>query len=246
MVSVIKPNWPAPDNVHAYTTTRIGGYSKKNYAGLNLATSVNDNLNVVRKNRTLLQKKLALPSAPVWLDQVHGIAVTDAATSKKNPKADAAFTNKANIVCATLTADCLPILICNTQGNCVAAIHAGWRGLAHGIIETTLKALPMKPNDTLVWLGPAIGPTAFEIGKDVYTAFTETDHKTKKYFHATNKDHWLADIYSLATQHLIKCKVKQIYGDNYCTFTEEKLFFSYRRDKNCGRMATLIWFTAPD
>ena len=245
MVSVIKPDWPAPETISAYSTTRLGGHSDGNYAGFNLATGIKDKPNAVRKNRALLKQKLALPREPLWLNQVHGVNVIDANPLKKRPKADAVFTNTSGIVCVTLTADCLPLLICNTQGNCVAAIHAGWRGLANGIIEATLSTLAIKPKDTLAWLGPAIGPTAFEVGKDVYTTFVDMDNDAKEHFCPTKKDHWLANIYGLAKQRLAKCHVTQVYGGNYCTYTEKERFFSYRRDKECGRMATMIWFDEP-
>lgn len=245
MVSVIKPNWPAPTNVHAYTTMRQGGYSQASFAGLNLSTAVDDDDKAVARNRELLQTKLELPKTPIWLQQTHATTVVDLGKSRrKHPIADASFSRRKNVVCGVLTADCLPILLCNHQGNCVAAIHAGWRGLAAGIIEATLDTLKLSAEETLAWLGPAIGATAFEVGSEVYSAFIDQDPQTEAAFKPLTKDKWLADIYHLARLKLAQNDVTHIYGGDYCTYTESDKFYSYRRDgANTGRMASLIWFT---
>lgn len=246
MVSVIKPNWPAPDNVQAYTSTRQGGFSEAPYDGFNMGVKTGDDPKVVAKNRTLLQSKLQLPKAPLWLIQTHSTDVIDIGkVRRKEASADASYCRRNNSVCCVLTADCLPILICNRQGTCIAAVHAGWRGLAEGVIEATLEELSLDPEDTLVWLGPAIGPTAFEVGSDVYHTFLAQDAQAKKAFKPLSNDKWLADIYHLARLRLYKYHINHIYGGDYCTYTDSEKFYSHRRDgKASGRMASIIWLTS--
>lgn len=157
------------------------------------------------------------------------------------PKADASYTQQENIVCAVMTADCLPLLITDKAGSCVAAIHAGWRGLCDGIIESTIKKLSVEPESLLVWLGPAIGPNVYEIGEEVYDAFTKHDVEAKKSFTSTSEQHWLFNIYRLATLRLHRLGIKQIYGGNHCSLSEKEQLFSYRRDDVTGRMASMIW-----
>lgn len=243
MISLIQPNWPAPTNIKAYTTTRIGGVGRAPYDTFNLAAHVNDDPANVEKNRILLQEFLHLPSEPLWLTQVHGVNVVQAELQQPYVTADASYTREKNIVCVAQTADCLPVLICDRAATCVAAIHAGWKGLAAGIIEETIKMLKISGNDLLAWLGPAIGPQAFEVGDDVYEQFIAHDANAALGFKKIDNKKWLADIYLLAKQRLHQCDVQNIYGGEFCTYTDKEQFFSYRRDNITGRMASLIWIT---
>ena len=247
-LNFITPNWPAPKNIHALQTTRNsenreGGVSHAPFNSLNLGSHVKDNPIHVAQNRQLLSQ--FLPSEPVWLNQIHGINVIDAANTNCVPDADASFTTRKNVVCVTMTADCLPILVCDSAGTLVASIHAGWRSLCDGVIEATIAKLPANPADLMAWLGPAIGPNAFEVGSDVRAQFMEKDAQAelafKKHGEDQEQDKWLADIYKIATQRLNNLGVTKIYGGNRCTFTEKDQFFSFRRDGATGRMATLIW-----
>ena len=248
-LNFIIPNWPAPSNVKALQTTRIGGVSQAPYASLNLGAHVNDDGIAVAKNRQLLSPYL--PSEPVWVNQVHGVEVIDAAQSTCLQDADASFTTQANVVCVTMTADCLPVLLCDKAGTVVAAVHAGWRGLCDGAIEAAVNKLPVERSEILAWLGPAIGPDAFEVGDEVRQQFMQHDSQAKQAF----KQHgskWLCNMYLIAQQRLNKLDVTQVYGggdhensiDNFCTYTDEARFFSFRRDNVTGRMASLIWLAS--
>lgn len=237
----INADWPALPHIRALTTTRLGGVSQAPYDSLNLAVHVQDDINAVAINRQRLCQQLTLPQPPVWLNQIHSTITVDAAKVTGTPDADAAYTNQPNIVCAVLTADCLPLLVCDKAGTVVSAIHAGWRGLANGVIEASIKALPVNPADLLVWLGPALGPQAFKVGNDVVAAFTAIDPAAIKAFTAIDAQHWLGNLYQLAKMRLNKLGVTHIYGGNHCTYTEADLFYSFRRDNVCGRMASLIW-----
>lgn len=241
MIEVIKPNWPAPVMIKAYTTTRIGGVSQNNFTSFNLAAHVEDDITAVNKNRVLLRKQLGLPNEPLWLTQVHGIEAVQAELYQNTVIADASYTQKSNTVCTVLTADCLPVLICDRTGTCVAAIHAGWKGLAAGVIEATLEKLPVNTKDLLAWLGPAIGSTAFEVGEDVINLFIKHEQQAEQAFKSFKNNKWLANIYLLAKQRLMQLGVDSIYGGEFCTYTQAEKFFSYRRDKQTGRMASLIW-----
>lgn len=241
MLEIIKPDWPAPSHIKAFTTTRMGGFSQGNFSSLNLAAHVEDNLDSVQRNRLLLKQTFALPQEPLWLTQVHGTETVIAEHCQTNVVADASYSYQINTVCAVLTADCLPVLITDCAGTCVAAIHAGWKGLAAGILETAIEKLAIKPEMLLVWLGPAIGPNAFEVGKDVFQEFVEYDNAAKQHFVPTSKEKWLANIYELAKQRLRKLGITAIYGGDHCTMTEAEKFFSFRRDQKTGRMASLIW-----
>lgn len=237
------PQWPAPANVRAYTTLRHAGASLGPYASFNLAEHVGDAPTAVSANRRQLQAALSLPSEPCWLQQVHGTTVICCNTEQRNERADAAWAAETDRVCAVLTADCLPLLVCDRPGTCVAAIHAGWRGLADGIIEHCIRVLPAAARDLLVWLGPAIGPTRFEVGEDVYRCFVSHAREAKQAFRPSNNDRWLADLYLLARQRLAAVGVSRVYGGQWCTSTDEDRFYSYRRDGRTGRMASLIWRT---
>jgi len=237
----IIPNWPAPANIKALQTTRTGGLSYPPYDSLNFGDHVGDDALIVAGNRQLLNP--FVPTEPLWLKQTHSTIAVNAALTSCLPEADAAYSKQKNVVCAVMTADCLPILICDKDGSAVAAVHAGWKGLLDGVIESTIKALEIPPQNLLVWLGPAIGPNAFEVGRDVYDGFIQRDPDSVYAFARQNTtDKWLADIYQLARLRLKYSGVTQIYGGDYCTYTDQEQFFSFRRDGDTGRMATLIWF----
>ena len=238
----ILPNWPAPANVKALQTTRVGGVSVWPYASLNLGAHVGDNHVFVEHNRQLLAPYL--PSSPVWINQVHGIEVINASSSRGLQDADASYSTLDNVVCATMTADCLPVLLCDTKGTVVAAVHAGWRGLCDGVIEAAVHEMAVPASEVLAWLGPAIGPQSFEVGDDVRTQFIAVDPRASHAF-KPHADKWLCDIYLLAKQRLQSVGVSQIYGatinTEFCTYSEGERFYSFRRDNVTGRMASLIW-----
>ena len=235
------PEWPAPLTVRACTTTRRGGASKGPYTSLNLATHVGDEPEHVEENRRRLHEARRLPTDPLWLRQVHGTTVVDAACSAFDTEADASYTRRSGVVCAVLTADCLPVLLCDADGTVVAAAHAGWRGLLDGVIENTVRALQRPGMQLLAWLGPAIGPEAFEVGAEVRAAFIARDAAAVSAFRPSPGGRWLADIYQLARQRLAEVHVTAVYGGHWCTVTDEARFYSYRRDGVTGRMASLIW-----
>ena len=237
----LTPDWNAPANIHAATLLRTGGISTGVYSSLNLASHVGDDLDCVRENRLRMKDWLALPAEPVWLEQTHSNIVIDAGQSTQLQQADASYTELAGVVCVVMTADCLPLLICSTDGKKIAAIHAGWKGLLAGIISNTLAAL--KTSDVLVWLGPAIGASCFEVGVEVREAFVTKFAPFAAGFVQTSDNKYLADIYQLARIELAARDVHAVYGGDYCTFTEQERFYSYRRDAQTGRMATLIWRT---
>jgi hypothetical protein len=246
MLEFIVPHWPALPHVKAYTTTRHGGYSQAPYHGFNLADHVGDDPQVVIANRVLLSDTLKLPSEPLWLKQVHG---TDTIAAEANPVgcvADAAYTTTLEKICVVLTADCLPVFFCDRAGTRVAVAHAGWRGLAAGVLEVTLQQLSLPPQEVLVWLGPAIGPQAFEVGEEVYQTFLNHRPQAEVAFTPTRPHHWRADLYLLARQRLAQQGVTAVYGGDCCTYTEVERFYSHRRDKVTGRMASLIWLGERD
>lgn len=237
----ILPDWPATANVRAVVTTRTGGMSHAPYDSFNLAEHVGDDPAAVRENRARLRVTLALPAEPVWLKQVHGVIVVDAAQGGAEPEADGVFAVQPGAVCVVLTADCLPVLLCNRAGTKVAALHAGWRGLAGGVIEAGVKAMGVPGGELLAWLGPAIGPQVFEVGPEVRTSFVEHDAQAAQSFRVAREGKYLADIYLLARQRLQRLGVLDVYGGVFCTVTDSTRFFSYRRDGATGRMASLIW-----
>ncbi len=233
------PDWPAPATVRALQTRRGGGCSPAPWASLNLGDHVGDAPERVAANRALLAAQL--PAEPCWLQQVHGTRAVDAAFAQKTPVADAAYTRQPGVVCAVMTADCLPILLCDRAGQVVAAVHAGWRGLLAGVIESTVQAMACSPADLLAWLGPAIGPTAFEVGDEVQQAFVAHSASAAIAFVAHGQGKWLADLPQLARQRLQALGVSAIHGAEQCTVNQPADYFSYRRDGVTGRMATLIW-----
>lgn len=238
--SFIIPDWPAPKNVKSLQTTRMGGVSQGVFTGFNLGDHVADDPSYVALNRKQLADQL--PSRPKWLTQVHGVDVVNVATCEQGVSADASFCHEPNGVCVVMTADCLPLLFCDEQGRQVAAAHAGWRGLLDGVIEQTLQTFTSPMSQVLVWLGPAIGPEAFEVGAEVRAAFIEKDPAAEVCFKPSGQaNKWLADIYALAKLRLQAKGVSKIYGGEFCTFSQADTFFSYRRDGQTGRMASCIW-----
>jgi YfiH family protein len=242
---LIIPDWPAPLNVRSMQTTRLGGVSTAPYDSLNLGMHVGDDVLRVARNRMLLNR--ILPSEPVWLEQVHGTVVADADRASCVPQADACIARRG--VCVVMTADCLPVLLCDKQGSVVAAVHAGWRGLAAGVIDAAVHAMDVSPDNLMAWLGPAISQDAFEVGDEVRATFMDADAATATAFTPSHLkgegrgegDKWQADIYALAGRRLQLLGVTDVYGGDRCTYRESDQFFSYRRDGVTGRMGTFIW-----
>jgi len=234
-----KADWAAHPRVHTRITTRTGGASIAPYDSFNLGQHVGDAPEHVEANRALLRAQL--PAEPVWLNQVHGTAVVEADKVNSPPDADASVTRRSETVCAVMTADCLPVLLADRQGTVVAAAHAGWRGLCHGVIEATLASMGVAPGEVMAWLGPAIGPDAFEVGAEVRQAFIDGNAADAAAFTPIGDDKHLADIYHLARLRLHRAGVSDISGGDFCTVIERDKFFSYRRDGVTGRMASLIW-----
>ena len=237
----IIPDWPAPARVKAIQTTRQGGVSAAPYGSLNLGGHVGDNPLAVERNRILLNK--LLPSEPVWLEQIHGTLVANADRASCQPQADACIARHRAAVCAVMTADCLPVLLCDAQGGVVGAAHAGWRGLCDGVIEATVLAMGVAPQSLMAWLGPAISQENFEVGDEVRAAFVTVQPQAASAFIAGQSGKWFADIYALARLRLNALGITQIYGGGRCTYRERGQFFSYRRDGVTGRMGTFIWLT---
>jgi len=246
-MELLIPDWPdVPDNVGVLSTLRGGGCSQGSYGdgagggGLNFGMHVLDEPAQVARNRQMLCR--ILPSPPAWLTQVHGIDVVDAATVTASTIADASVTARPGVVCAMMTADCLPVLFCDVGGTVVGAAHAGWRGLAAGVLENTVAAMRQSSGgEILAWLGPAIGPQRFEVGAQVRAAFVDADALCGTAFVPTCEGKYLADIYQLARRKLALAGVERVAGGGLCTVSEHR-FYSYRRDKITGRMASLIWF----
>ncbi len=238
--SLIYPDWSAPPNVKALQTTRLGGVSAAPYDTLNLGLHVGDEPVRVNRNRQMLEP--LMPSEPVWLEQVHGTVVANADAAGCRVQADACIARHRGAVCVIMTADCLPVLLCDEAGTVVGAAHAGWKGLAAGVIEATVKEMGVEPRKLMAWLGPAIGPHAFEVGAEVRATFMAHDAKAAEAFTphgAEGKYH--ADIYQLARQRLNALGITRVYGGTLCTFHQKDKFFSYRRDGVTGRMGTFIW-----
>lgn len=242
---LIFPDWPAPPRVKAFFTTRAGGVSAHPYDSLNLGAHVGDAPLHVAENRARLGA--LLPAAPIWLNQTHGVNVlrlgAKCASSHAPVEADASVTGTINTVCAVMVADCLPVLFCVDEGSRVGAAHAGWRGLLSGVLERTVEALGCAPTEVMAWMGPAIGADAFEVGSDVFDAFTSASGGDAAAFRpiAERPGKYFADIYALARWRLQRAGVTKIFGGQFCTVSDKTRFFSYRRDGQTGRMAALIW-----
>lgn len=246
LLEFIVPDWPAAPHVRALSTTRNGGFSQEPYASLNLGDHVGDDPLSVARNRALLRAHL--PGEPAWLRQVHGTVVVNAAAVITDQEADAVFARRAGLVCAVLTADCLPVLFCDRAGSVVAAAHAGWRGLAAGVLEQTVAAMTVDsavaPAALIAWLGPAIGPRAFEVGDDVRAAFVGADPAAAAAFIGGARGKYRVDLYALARLRLSALGIGEVFGGECCTYSEADTFFSHRRDGVSGRMSTLIWLEA--
>jgi YfiH family protein len=242
--NLLIPDWPAPPNVFARVSTRrLPGISRAPFDAFNLGSRCGDAPAAVAANRAALETLLELPAAPRWLRQVHGIAVHDTdASADVEAEADAAVTHRDGVVLAILTADCLPVLFCSDDGGAIAAAHAGWRGLAAGVLEATLTSLRVPAERVLAWLGPAIGAASYEVGDDVRAAFVGHDVAAADAFVATRPGHWRCDLVALARRRLAAAGVQQIHGGGYDTFADAR-FYSYRRDRDTGRFASLIWRT---
>lgn len=243
------PAWHAHACVRAFATTRRGGTSQGAYATMNVGRATADDPDVVAANRARLG--CYLPAAPVWLDQVHGTTVVTlgATVPAAAPIADAAVTNVRGAVCAALTADCVPVLFASRTGRAVGVAHAGWRGLAAGIVEATvdaLRALAAPPADLVAWLGPAIGPTAFEVGADVVAAFRDRHADDARFFAPRSHDRWLADLPGLVRRRLHAAGITAVTGGHWCTHTDAARFYSHRRDRTTGRMAAVVWLAPAD
>jgi YfiH family protein len=197
----------------------------------------------VQRNRALLREALNVPAEPLWLKQVHGTNVVDAATAAPGVTADGAYTDKRGVVLAALTADCLPVFLCDRAGTRIALLHAGWRGLAAGVIEAGVARLAVTGAELRAWLGPAIGPDSYEVGDEVRAGFCAHDAAAVSAFRANGRGGWWADMYELARQRLRALGVREVQGGQHCTLREQDSFFSYRRDGQCGRMASLLWLT---
>lgn len=241
----IEPDWPAPPSVRAGSTTRRGGVSHPPYDRLNLALRVGDDANAVVENRRRLETRLHLPAEPLWMRQVHGTRVIEAERADPDTVGDACIARSSGRPCAVLSADCLPILLCARHGGAVAAVHAGWRGLAAGVIESTVAAMRTPAREVLAWLGPGIGAAAYEVGPEVREAFMRRHREDADAFVPTRPGHWTADLARLARARLSRCGVAAVHGGNRCTHSDPRRFYSYRRDGTTGRFATLIWIEAP-
>ena len=236
----ILPQWPAPENVSACCTTRRGGISRAPYDSFNLALHVGDEADSVAVNRQRLRQQLELPAEPGWINQTHGTGAV-VLENEINRDADAAITRRPGQVAVVMTADCLPILLCNRDGSEVAAVHAGWRGLRAGVIQSALAAMQSSNDRLMAWIGPGISQAAFEVGDEVRAAFTDTDAAAREYFEANRPGHWLCDLAGLAERVFRQQGVASVFRDCHCSYRDGELFYSYRRDGVTGRMAALIW-----
>ncbi|MEJ0038783.1 MAG: peptidoglycan editing factor PgeF [Gammaproteobacteria bacterium] len=261
-VELITPEWDAPVDVRAVMTTRLGGVSAAPWDSLNVGVHVGDSPAAVLENRMRVRREADLPAEPVWLEQVHGSSVVvldvsstprtataDQLMQSRRPRADAAVTRDAGVVCAIQVADCLPVLFAARDGSVVGAAHAGWRGLASGVLGATVAAMDVPPDQIVAWLGPAIGPRHFEVGDEVVAAFAATAHsdqraQTETAFVPHAKGKWLCDLFTLARLRLAGAGVTQVSGGGLCTVSDSKRFYSYRRDGQTGRMAALVWLGA--
>ena len=246
--SFFVPTWPAPDSVGSAISLRGGGVSDGLYSSNNMALHVEESAVNTQANRASFVKYLNLTGTPVWLDQVHGTDVIYAPDAHDIPQADGSYSDKTGVICAVMTADCLPVLLCNKQGTQVAAVHAGWRGLSLGVVRKAVGKFCSNDGPLIAFLGPAIGPHAFGVGSEVKQTFLDNAHSQahrqaikNAFTESENESHYLADIYALARAELNDCGVLDIYGGDYCTFSDSERFYSYRRNPITGRHASLIW-----
>ncbi len=239
-VEWVEPDWPAPPGIRVISTGRGGGVSRAQYASLNLGTHVGDAPDAVAENRTRLRAAAKLPSEPQWLAQIHGTTVVDL-DAEVTGAADAGYTRRAGVMCAILTADCLPVVFASESGDTLGAAHAGWRGLSSGILDATVRAMRVPPSRLLAWLGPSIGPEHFEVGAEVRDAFLAQDRGAEAAFLANARGRFMADLPELARRRLRTMGIDRIYGGGECTYENSARYFSHRRDGNTGRQATLIW-----
>lgn len=235
----IVPDWPAPPPIRSLITTRNGGISRGSFASFNLGQSTADDPHAVAANRARLRG--LLPQEPRWLKQVHGSRVVLADNVTTPPEADASVAREPGTVCVVMIADCLPVLLTDVSGSVVAAAHAGWRGLAAGVVEAAVREAGAAPADLLAYLGPGVGPTAFEVGPDVHDAFVESDPGAEFAFSSHRPGKWFANLHALTRRALARAGVTRIYGDVQCTYSNPERFYSYRRERSTGRMAALIW-----
>lgn len=242
-IGYLTPQWPAPPQVRAAFTLRSGGVSAAPYDALNLGTHVGDAPPAVAENRRRVRAALDLPAEPAWLEQVHGTQVLERAAAEPGcaPTADALVTRASGLVATVQVADCLPVLLAARDGSVVAAAHAGWRGLAAGILEATVTRAGVPAGELLAWLGPAIGAAHFEVGGEVRDAFLAHDARAVEAFAPNARGRWQCDLQLLARQRLAACGVTALFGGSWCTYADRTRFFSYRRDGQCGRMAAMIW-----
>jgi len=242
-MALITPKWPLPAHVHAVITTRKGGVSQSPFDGFNLGDHVGDSVQAVAANRAQLGE--SVNGVLYWLNQTHSTDVVNLDELTQTPcgpfEGDASVTTQPGRACVVMTADCLPVLFCDDEGKQVAAAHAGWRGLLNGILENTLKTFRF-PDRVTAYLGPAIGPSAFEVGGEVRQAFVERDGAASRYFvPSENPDKWLCNLYGIAKERLTSLSVKAVFGGDACTYSDREAFYSYRRDGQTGRMASVIW-----
>jgi hypothetical protein len=235
-----RADWPAPASVETWQTTRVGGVSAGAYASMNLALHVGDDQAAVAENRARLRSTLALPGEPHWLDQIHGCRVLDLDRGDSG-QADGAVTSRPGQVLAVMTADCLPVLLASKDGHRIGVAHAGWRGLANGVLEAAIDTFGCRPQDILAWLGPAIGQDAFEVGDEVRADFVSADSQAGRAFDRNARGRWQANLHVLAGQALERAGVSDIFGAAACSFRDASRYFSHRREAPCGRMASLIW-----
>jgi YfiH family protein len=240
MIEVVEPDWSAPAAIQALCTTRRGGFSTGPYDSLNLGLHVGDCANAVARNRARLREELELPSEPCWINQTHGVRAVILGEEQERD-ADAAIAREPGRVAVVMTADCLPILICNQGGSEVAAVHAGWRGLQAGVIQSTLAAMHSSPQQLIAWIGPGISQACFEVGDEVYAVFVGEDPAATDSFTANRPGHWLCDLGGLAESVLRRAGVAAVTRSPHCSYRDAEMFYSYRRDVDTGRMASLIW-----
>jgi YfiH family protein len=252
---LIIPDWPAPAQVRAVSTERSYGWSEGDFRSCNFGVHVGDTSTAVATNRAVLTKTLGLTNQPCWLDQIHSTSVLDLDSYYRHrreetigtlPAADGAVSSRVDRACVVMTADCLPVLFCDNSGSCVGIAHAGWRGLASGVLPAVIASMGINPRDLMAWLGPAISQSAYEVGREVREAFVGSDSGAAVCFEENESGRWQADLYGLARRSLQSVGLQAIYGGNFCTYTESERFFSYRRANPCGRMATLIWLASSE